>query len=266
MILNNQNGLLLIRNDKLDERDWRSDDCYKLIFSAQGKGVYQTRRGDLIIDKEQFFVFNPIEEHKQIVVTGEKFLVELRPSFLKEVAEQLNYRIDDPEFAFLTYRHPQIQQWATFTREFIMLNKDSSSDIFLDHSLTQLAILVLNYGIGSHSTEFPKTSFKSILDHVMQTLKESCFDDWTLDDIADIAGLNKYQFAHLFKQTVGMTPYSWLQVCRLVRSQAILLKSRQSVLDIALQVGFKNIASYNALFKKIYGKTPTEFRTLYGDQ
>lgn len=47
MIIDNENGLLLMRSDSLDERNWRSDDCYKLVFSPFGKGNYQTTYGDI---------------------------------------------------------------------------------------------------------------------------------------------------------------------------------------------------------------------------
>ncbi|MGA9289157.1 MAG: AraC family transcriptional regulator [Anaerobacillus sp.] len=266
MILDNENGLLLMRNDQLGERYWRSDECYKLIFSPFGKGYYQTSHGDISIDKSEFVIFNPNEDHKQLLATKEKFVVEIQPSLLQDAAERMGHN-GSPEFSLLSYKHPQIRQWMTFVRDFLLLNEGTGSvihQLFLDNSLTQLSILMLQYGAGSHQIEFPSITSKVTINDVTNALKESYRDDWTLDEMAQVARLNKYQFSHLFKEELGLSPYSWLQLYRLLRSQHALLHTNDSILSIALNHGFKSVSSYNQLFKKMYRKTPTEFRRIHG--
>ncbi|WP_346200010.1 hypothetical protein NSQ96_14780 [Caldifermentibacillus hisashii] len=58
MIVANNNGLILIRRNHLEERNWRDDTSYKFIFSFFGKSVYQTYYEDLTIHAGEFF-FNP---------------------------------------------------------------------------------------------------------------------------------------------------------------------------------------------------------------
>ncbi|MBP2003929.1 AraC family transcriptional regulator [Halobacillus andaensis] len=264
MIVDNESGLLLMRNDQLGERQWRSDDCYKVIFSPYGKGIYQTIDGDQSIDRGAFFIFNPKDEHKQLQAYHEKFLIEIQPSFLMEAAEKIGIGHQAPEYARVSYRHPQIQQWMTFVREFIITQEsEESHQLFLDHSLTQLAILMLEYGAGSHQTSFPSIHIKGPVNEVMNALKESYREEWTLDQMAEAAGMNKFQVAHLFKEETGVSPYSWIQLYRLFRSQHSLLHTAEPILTIALQHGFTNVSSYNQLFKKVYRKTPTEFRRLH---
>lgn len=267
MIIDNENGLLLMRSDSLDERNWRSDDCYKLVFSPFGKGNYQTTYGDISIDIGEFFIFNPNDVHKQLKATREKFLVEVQPSLLQDTADKLGIKQTNPEFSLISYRHPQILQWTSFIRDFMSLNDDAgmaSTQFFLDNSLTQLSIMMLQYGMGSHQREFPSINSRANINDVTNALKESYREDWSLDQMAAVARLNKYQFSHLFKEELGLSPYSWLQLYRLFRSQAQLLNKNKSILSIALQHGFKNVASYNQLFKKVYRKTPTEFRRIHG--
>lgn len=266
MILDNDKGLLLMRNDRLGERDWRSDECYKLIFSPFGKGYYQTNHGDISIDKGGFLILNPNEIHKQIRSIKEKFLVEVQPSLLHDAAEQIGI-VTSPEFSMISYKHLQIRQWMMFIRDFLSLNETAGSvtnQFFLDNSLTQLSIMMLQYGTGSHQVEFPIIKSKDNINDVINALKESYLEDWTLDEMAKVARINKYQFAHLFKEEIGLSPYSWLQLYRLLRTQHTLLHSNEPILSIALNHGFKSVSSYNQLFKKIYRKTPTEFRRIHG--
>ncbi|GGC77997.1 hypothetical protein GCM10007216_05670 [Thalassobacillus devorans] len=266
MILENENGLLLKRMDHLGERDWRSDPCYKIIFSPFGRGEYQTPHGDISIDQHAFFIFNPMDAHKQLLATREKFLIEVHPSMLQAASEQLGIGEKEPEFSLISYRHPLIRKWMAFVRDFLSLNEDSdpsTNQFFLENSLTQLSVMMLQYGTGSHQTEFPSFKSQVNINIVIDALKESYREDWTLDDMAAVARLNKYQLAHLFKEEVGLSPYSWLQLYRLFRSQSELLHTNQSILSIALQHGFNSVASYNRLFKKVYRKTPSEFRHIH---
>ncbi|WP_194840910.1 helix-turn-helix domain-containing protein [Filobacillus milosensis] len=266
MILDNNDGLLLIRHDHLYERDWRNDDCYKLIFSPYGQAEYQLSQGDISIGQNEFFIFNPNIDHKQLKATKEKFLVEIQPSLLKETALQLGFKVIEPEFSLLSYRHAQIHQWTSFIRDFLMINKDSnpmSNQLFLENSLAQISILMLQYGSGSHQNQFPKIISKQNINSVLNALKESYQEDWTLDQMSLVAGMSKYQFAHLFKEETGISPYSWLQLYRLFKSQQSLIFTDQTILTIALEHGFNSVSVFNHLFRKIYNKTPTQFRSIH---
>ncbi|WP_053219307.1 helix-turn-helix domain-containing protein [Virgibacillus senegalensis] len=263
MIYQDENGLLLLRSDKLGERDWRSDHTYKLIFGSKGGGTYQTRYRDLTIEKRQVAIFNPSQEHKQLHMSGEKFLIELNQKLLKNAAKELGISGPEMEFATVSYYHPQLYRWASFIREFIDWNCGKPTEInqlFVENSFTQLAILMVQYGLGQHQVTMPEVVQDEVLKRVIEAVKQSYEQDWTLSGMAEVARLNKYQFAHLFKERIGLSPYSWLQLYRLIRSQPALFHSNQTVLQIAMDHGFKNVSAYVHLFKKVYGATPSASR------
>ncbi|WP_431799872.1 hypothetical protein [Halobacillus andaensis] len=89
MIVSNENGLFLMRHTQLGERDWRNDECYKIIFSPFGDGVYQTSIGDIAVNQGSFFIFNPNVAHRQLKAGNEKLLVELNPSLLSQTTDQI---------------------------------------------------------------------------------------------------------------------------------------------------------------------------------
>ncbi|MYL51378.1 helix-turn-helix domain-containing protein [Halobacillus litoralis] len=263
MIWSHDQGLILKRTDYLGERDWRTDDCYKLIFSPFGKGLYQTPQGDVSIEQEGFLLFNPCHKHKQLSAAKEKFLVEIRPELLQEAVTERSATRSQVEFATLSYKHPHLNQWAHFVRDFFFYQKGEGADLFLDHSLTQLAVLLMEYGPGSHQVEWPVVHGREPVHRAMNAMRESYSEAWSLDAMAAVAHMNKYQFSHAFKKETGFSPYSWLQVYRLFRSQSSLMNKEDSVLSIALEHGFSSMTTYNHLFKRIYQKTPTQFREFY---
>lgn len=66
-----------------------SDHCYKFIYSVNGTMTYQTNRSQISLDEQQFIVFNPHDEHKQLALENTKFLIEIEPSFLNRAARAI---------------------------------------------------------------------------------------------------------------------------------------------------------------------------------
>ena len=66
LLLENNNGVFLYKKDFDQESNWRSDDCYKFIYSLKGTIDYQTNRRQLTLHDQQFILFNPQDEHKQL--------------------------------------------------------------------------------------------------------------------------------------------------------------------------------------------------------
>lgn len=267
LLLENQNGVLLYKKDFSQESNWRSDDCYKFIYSLKGNIDYQTNRNQLTLNSQQFILFNPLAEHKQLAIDDKKFLIELNPSFLSEVSQDL-YPVDhDIQFALSTQKNSQISNWVRFVLDFAQLETDDtrSMEIFLEHSFTQLALLLLKSTVGTHTQDINVNTYKTLDPHIYKTilaLKEDYQHSWTLDEMALVASLSKFQFAHYFKDALGISPYSWLQTYRIVRSQEMLKETNKTVLEIAMDCGFSSVTVYNQLFKRLYGITPSAFREM----
>lgn len=264
ILIERPTGVLLSTNKKKNESTWRYDNCYKMIFSINGSMDYQMKRNEFTLSKEQFMILNPYDEHKQLTVENQKFLIELDPMFLNDVANSIHSHNYDIQFANTLQKNPQVSQWVLFVNEYLQNGTiDQSVDLFLDHSLTQLAILLVKNTVGIHTQAWNVNSFKTISPLIYKTMKammENYQHPWTLDEMASVSHLSKYQFAHLFKEITGMSPYSWLQLSRIIRSQEEIKKTNKTIVEIALECGFSTVSVYNQLFKRLYGVSPGAFR------
>lgn len=81
-----------------------------------------------------------------------------------------------------------------------------------------------------------------------------------LDALAAIAGLSRYHFARSFKQSEGMTPHAFLLNRRLEKAEDLLLRSKLSLSEIALAVGFADQSHLARRFRQWSGVSPSEFR------
>ncbi|WP_339180701.1 AraC family transcriptional regulator [Oceanobacillus sp. FSL W7-1293] len=268
-ILSTDQGLFLFKTEFEQESIRRSDNCYKFIYSLGGDMTYQLPHQDLTFYTDQMLLLNPYDPHRQLEVAHHKFLIELNPELINQAAKNLmNHHSADIQFAQMPQQSLQIKKWVAFILDYIDVSNgvmDASMKVFLDNSFTQLAILLMKGSINSYYQDVQPEAYTAAgfpIYKVLEAMKESYTSNWTLDDMAAIAQLDKYRLSHIFKEKMGVSPFSWLQIYRLQRSLDKLQFTDTTILQIAMDSGFSSVSVYNRLFKKLYGMTPSYFRRL----
>jgi YesN/AraC family two-component response regulator len=82
----------------------------------------------------------------------------------------------------------------------------------------------------------------------------------TLEEVSSVASLSPTYFSKKFKLITGMGFKEYLNYVRLKHAQTALLTTDSSITDIALEYGFNDSNYFKDLFKKVYGKSPREYR------
>ncbi len=82
----------------------------------------------------------------------------------------------------------------------------------------------------------------------------------TLADLAVQAGKSPYHLQRVFTQQIGESPKQYSQRVRLQQASAALLVTDQTVIDIALAVGFDSHEGFTRAFKRRFGQSPSSFR------
>jgi AraC-like DNA-binding protein len=85
--------------------------------------------------------------------------------------------------------------------------------------------------------------------------------EWSLEALADVAGMSRSVFASAFRDTVGCTPGAYQQSWRVSLAQQALRAGR-SLKMIAIEVGYGSEAALSRAFKTQSGMTPSEWRRL----
>jgi AraC-like DNA-binding protein len=86
----------------------------------------------------------------------------------------------------------------------------------------------------------------------------------TLAHLANAAGLSPTYFATRFRAATGISPRLFLVQRRLARAKVLLETTRMSMLDIALQVGFRTQSHFTTVFGRHEGDTPNHWRARHG--
>jgi AraC-like DNA-binding protein len=85
-----------------------------------------------------------------------------------------------------------------------------------------------------------------------------------LEQMAAIPGITPRHLNTLFKQSFGMTAYSYFILLRIRKSKEWMTgNSKLTVKETAAKVGFRDASHFVATFRRIEGVTPEQYRTLY---
>jgi AraC-like DNA-binding protein len=84
-----------------------------------------------------------------------------------------------------------------------------------------------------------------------------------VDDMAAAAGLSRAHFSREFKHAFGVSPHAYLLTRRLERAASLLRVTDHTVTEVCMDVGLQSLGSFTTSFKRMYGKTPTEYRAAF---
>jgi AraC-like DNA-binding protein len=89
-------------------------------------------------------------------------------------------------------------------------------------------------------------------------LVDSGILSWSLEELAQCAGMSRARFATYFRQVVGMTPFDYLTNWRLGVAQTMLRKGNSMKL-IAAAVGYANATALTRVFTQRIEVSPSEW-------
>jgi AraC-like DNA-binding protein len=75
-------------------------------------------------------------------------------------------------------------------------------------------------------------------------------------ELASRFGMTEGHLRRLFRAAYGRTPRQYLAELRVRRAEELLRTTDHGVKQVALQVGFTNLAVFRRVFKRVFGRTP----------
>jgi AraC-like DNA-binding protein len=82
---------------------------------------------------------------------------------------------------------------------------------------------------------------------------------WTLQKLAERAGMSRSIFALRFKETVGATPMEYLTRWRMLLGGDRLKNSDDSISVIAFSLGYESESAFGKAFKRVMGCSPRQY-------
>ncbi len=85
-------------------------------------------------------------------------------------------------------------------------------------------------------------------------------ENLSLDQLAQLAHVNKFYLAHTFRREFGVSPISYLISRRVEESRFLLRETDHSLSLIAQMLGFSSPSYFSQCFRRVEGISPIEYR------
>jgi AraC family transcriptional regulator len=99
-----------------------------------------------------------------------------------------------------------------------------------------------------------------VLLRAIERLRSDSDEDVSLAALASDAGLSRFHFCRAFKESTGLSPHAWLRQHRLEQAMQMMRDTDASVVSVAAALGYASQTAFAAAFRKLTGKTPSEWR------
>jgi len=95
---------------------------------------------------------------------------------------------------------------------------------------------------------------------VKEFLDENYIEDSTRDELAAEAGMSPDHLGKMFKQYTGVKISAYINQRRVEDAARQLRGTRLKIIDIAFDVGFGSLRSFNQVFRDVMGESPSSYR------
>lgn len=100
-----------------------------------------------------------------------------------------------------------------------------------------------------------RTAVRVMQDYITEHISEEI----TIDDLARCSSFSPGYARKLFLKHLGMTPVAYIRRLKLSKSALRLRDEKLSVLDVAMEMGFKSVDGYQRAFRREFGCNPKEY-------
>jgi YesN/AraC family two-component response regulator len=247
-----------------------SHDFFELIYVCQGTPVSVINNQEIFLEKGNICVMNPNAVHYfkkysektdlilNIVLPKNLFQKSLFPILFQDSllnAFFIRYQLENEnEPSFLTLF--QLDQDVDHLIELLLkeyLNQGQYSQVVIESILTLIFSFILrNY---KDKTSHDNHAMTRIMDYIYMN-----YQTVSLEYVAKKFNYHPKYLSTLIHKATGQTFRSLIMNIKLQNAMNFILYTDHTMEEIVELVGYKDKSSFYALFKKVYGMSPGEYR------
>lgn len=230
------------------------EDHYLLALSTKGQCFYDIGGKDYIVEKGDLLFFqkgllhtaksNP-DNHWSFFSTSFD-IYNFDQSIISALEELDNVIKANDYFKFFTLFSELNFLWTAKSTGYMLRCRSIIMEI--------LYIILKEKSSHVHNTPHSRQIFK-----IMDLIQKNYSHNYSVDELADTAGLSYSHFSFLFKKLTGYTVIEYQNLIKINKAKDLLLGGNCNVTEAADIVGFNNLCYFSRLFRKITGFPPSEY-------
>ena len=105
----------------------------------------------------------------------------------------------------------------------------------------------------------PCNFFDPQIGAALSAIHDKVNTSWTVESLAEAAGMSRSAFASRFKELLGQSPLEYVTEWRMQKAMQILQQRDKKLIDVARLVGYQSDAAFSKAFKRVVGANTGEY-------
>jgi AraC family transcriptional regulator len=120
-------------------------------------------------------------------------------------------------------------------------------------------------GACSTVNRYLREEYTGCINRVQDYIEKNIQNDFTLEELAEVAHFSKYHFHRIFHSMAGETLFQFIQRLRVEKAAVQLLNNpKKTITEIAMTCGFSSSAAFARVFKDNFGVSAGAWRRMEG--
>jgi AraC-like DNA-binding protein len=252
--------------DRFPKEYFKDEACF--VFVNEGEVSVRSQTDYMNLNKNQAilakclnYFFETNDKQKESGEGIEVIAIILYPSQVEELFEfdltQSNYSLD------YNIKQIEVDRLLVNFKESINIlldNPELADESIIQTKLKEFVLLIAKSQDAPSQLDFLSALFKPLDIEFKSTIQHNIYSNLTLEELARLCHLSTSSFKRRFKETYHTSPMKYLSIKKVEKAAALLKTDSLRISDIAYDVGFDSLATFNRNFTAIYGKSPSEYR------
>lgn len=151
-------------------------------------------------------------------------------------------------------------------REFVELVQSMSQRRNFFYRCRILNLVAMIFGDAVPSVTLPRTNVATTLlrfEEIISRIPDSDLINYSSEKLAEMCDCSLRHFRRMFRQQFKTSIRAKQTELRLEKARQLLEETDDKVLTIALESGYRHLGFFNAMFKKRFRLTPSEWRRIH---
>ncbi|MEN7551604.1 AraC family transcriptional regulator [Rapidithrix thailandica] len=262
--LSSTTGFTLFRHEEKGKSDvplGHKHDFYLLLFVKSGEGVHNIDFVDYPVQAQQVFFLAPGQVHSwKLKKDTVGFQLMFSPEFLPIPPGKLSFfsNSSSPELPLSDIQSTLLEsEFRAIENE--THQTDGLSGFLLRHRLWTCLLLLQRWYTEHHAIRIQSAAHRTTHDF-MELLEQHYPEQSSVQFYANALHLSSNYLNVICKKELGLTAGEVIRNRLLLEAKRLLTFTQNDIKEIAFQLGFEDAPYFTRFFKKLDGRTPSEFR------
>ena len=229
----------------------------EIIYKKKGTSVAVCGTKEVLIQEGDLFIAFPNQIHYYLDQPGEHdvILIIASPDLCPEFKDDFKNYLPISPVLSQACAHPKV-----ITALENILESNAAQNKYSDTEIKGNLMLLLSALLKNMPLEKRKSYDSNLPTGILLYCYDNFTEDISLHSLSDALQVSHYYISHIFNERLHISFRDYINSLRVEKACELINNKEKSITDIAFEVGYNSIRTFNRSFMKIMKLSPTQYR------